>query len=203
MDDIVKQAMAKWPNVPAVYGWLSLDRRGRWLIKGERITNLAIVDFIGRNYLRDEQGCWYFQNGPQRVFIALDYTPFVYHVAWTSDANATLRIASQTATNVTRVNAAWIDDEGTLLLDTELGIGIMDDRELDRLLPQFTDAQGHALTEDAIDVALETLRAENIADIFFRHDDRLVPVAAIKACAIPTQFGYIQHPLQPEGQEKC
>ncbi|MFZ9138137.1 MAG: DUF2946 family protein, partial [Hylemonella sp.] len=24
MDDIVRQAMAKWPNVPACYGWLGL-----------------------------------------------------------------------------------------------------------------------------------------------------------------------------------
>jgi hypothetical protein len=30
MDDIVKQAMAKWPNVPACHGWLGLDARGHW-----------------------------------------------------------------------------------------------------------------------------------------------------------------------------
>lgn len=28
MDDIVKQAMVKWPNVPDCYGWLGLDARG-------------------------------------------------------------------------------------------------------------------------------------------------------------------------------
>ena len=39
MDDIVKQAMAKWPDVPNVYGWLSLDRRGVWRIKGDAVTN--------------------------------------------------------------------------------------------------------------------------------------------------------------------
>ena len=27
------RAMAKWPNVPVAYGWLNLDRRGRWSIK--------------------------------------------------------------------------------------------------------------------------------------------------------------------------
>ena len=30
MDDIVKQALAKWPNVPHCYGWLGLDARGNW-----------------------------------------------------------------------------------------------------------------------------------------------------------------------------
>ena len=55
MDESVLQAIAKWPNVPAVYGWLELDRRGRWLIKGDRIANPAVTGFIGRNYAADER----------------------------------------------------------------------------------------------------------------------------------------------------
>ena len=58
MDDAVLRSMAKWPNVPAVYGWLRLDRRGNWLLKGERINNPAIVECIGRNYEPDAQGRW-------------------------------------------------------------------------------------------------------------------------------------------------
>ena len=77
MDDSVLRAMAKWPNVPAVYGWLALDRRGRWLLRDEPIANRAAVRFIDRNYGVDDGGRWYFQNGPQRVFVRLDYTPWV------------------------------------------------------------------------------------------------------------------------------
>ena len=33
MDEIVLRSMLKWPNVPSVYGWLRLDRRGQWLIR--------------------------------------------------------------------------------------------------------------------------------------------------------------------------
>src|SRR5918996_1793270 len=77
MDEIVVRSLAKWPNVPAVYGWLSLDRRGNWLIKGERIGNAALREFIARNYEADEQGRWFFQNGPQRVYVKLAYTPLV------------------------------------------------------------------------------------------------------------------------------
>ena len=80
VDEIVLRGMAKWPNVPAVYGWLSLDRRGNWRIKGERIANAGISAFIGRNYGQDNEGRWFFQNGPQRVYVALDYTPFVYRI---------------------------------------------------------------------------------------------------------------------------
>jgi len=48
MDEIVLRSMAKWPDVPAVYGWLALDRRGSFRIKTasgrfERIANAALV----------------------------------------------------------------------------------------------------------------------------------------------------------------
>src|SRR5919204_365486 len=80
MDPLVARAMAKWPNVPAVYGWLALDRRGNWLIRStsttqpfERITNAALREFIARNYEADSAGRWYFQNGPQRVYVTIGY----------------------------------------------------------------------------------------------------------------------------------
>jgi len=79
MDEIVARGMARWPNVPAVYGWLQLDRRGNWRIKGEKVPNQALREFIARNYQADERGCWYFQNGPQRVFVELAYAPLVLH----------------------------------------------------------------------------------------------------------------------------
>ena len=98
MDEIVLQAMAKWPNVPAVYGWLALDRRGNWLIKRETIGNQALNAFISRNYTHDDAGRWYFQNGPQRVFVDLDYAPFVYRV--TSVLNAPLALTTHTGAPV-------------------------------------------------------------------------------------------------------
>jgi hypothetical protein len=78
MDESVIRAVAKWPNVPAVYGWLSLDRRGDWRLQGERLTHRGAVAFINRNYASDVRGCWYVQNGPQRVYVTLEYTPWVY-----------------------------------------------------------------------------------------------------------------------------
>jgi len=35
MDEIVKQALAKWPNVPHCTGWLLLDRRGQWRMRDD------------------------------------------------------------------------------------------------------------------------------------------------------------------------
>lgn len=37
MDDIVKKALEKWPNVPDCYGWLALDQRGKWYMRDDRI----------------------------------------------------------------------------------------------------------------------------------------------------------------------
>ena len=60
MDDIVKQALAKWPNVPSCTGWLMLDRRGNWRMRDEAaqasgspgvpIRHEALLGFINRNY---------------------------------------------------------------------------------------------------------------------------------------------------------
>jgi hypothetical protein len=122
MDAAVARAMAKWPNVPAVYGWLSLDRRGNWLIKGERIANAALREFIARNYAADPAGRWYFQNGPQRVYVTLAYTPIVVH--YEGDA---LR---DHCGRPFAAGRAYEDDEGSVLLEGLASIALLDDRDL-------------------------------------------------------------------------
>ena len=54
MDDRMMRALARWPDVPALYGWLSLDRRGRWCIQGELITRPQIIDTIGPRLVADQ-----------------------------------------------------------------------------------------------------------------------------------------------------
>ena len=122
MDESVVRSMAKWPNVPDVYGWLSLDRRGNWLLKGERIGNQALKDFIARNYTSDPQGRWYFQNGPQRVFVQLAYTPLVVHF----EGEALLDHCGRPF----QAEQAFLDDEGSVLMLGKPGIGLLDDRDL-------------------------------------------------------------------------
>ena len=203
MDEIVKQAMAKWPDVPCVYGWLALDRRGKWLIKGDRIANLAIAEFISRNYEHDASGRWFFQNGPQRVFVALEYTPFVYYMTWDADPKAPPGLRTHTGKQIDAVAGAWLDETGILLLATEHGVGMVDDRDLERLLPCFAGSRGQALDEDALAVAFERLQRGRNANLRFRYRDRAVPVAAIAANEVPDKFGFLQRPARPAGREKC
>jgi hypothetical protein len=125
MDEIVARSMARWPDVPAVYGWLSLDRRGNWRIKGERIANAGLREFIARNYLADERGCWFFQNGPQRVFVALAYTPLV--VRYEGEA------LFDHCARPFRAGGIFQDDEGSVLIEGEGAIALLDDRDLERI----------------------------------------------------------------------
>jgi hypothetical protein len=132
MDDIVRQAMAKWPNVPHCYGWLGLDERGNWYMrddrtqaagafpqaKGSLLRHEKLVDFIHRNYEHDDAGRWYFQNGPQRVYVELQATPWIWRLG---PGHA---VTSHTG-RAARVRACLLDESGRLYLDTDIGVGLV------------------------------------------------------------------------------
>ncbi len=126
MDDTVLAALAKWPGVPAVYGWLGLSARGDWRLQGQPIGNIALRDFIGRNYAGDERGRWYFQNGPQRVYVALEATPWIWRVA---EVEHIRQLHAHTGVRVTRLRGAWLDECGRAYLLTECGFGLLDSRD--------------------------------------------------------------------------
>ncbi|HPU52843.1 MAG TPA: DUF2946 family protein [Burkholderiaceae bacterium] len=150
IDDLVEQAMRRWPNVPAVYGWLRLDRRGHWMLidrgspdfdealhgKGSEITSPPILDFLGRNYLSDERGCWHWQNGPQRVFVDLDLAPFILRVVGEGSG---AHLSTHTGFLVEPGSQAWLDGEGNLFLKTSLGPGVVHDLDLAQL--EFDDSE--------------------------------------------------------------
>lgn len=162
--------MLKWPDTPDVYGWLRLDRRGRWRIRTETaagpafepITNPALNDFIGRNYAADARGCWYFQNGPQRAFVSLEYAPFVFRLGAEG-------LADQRGRPAGRVAAAWLDEEGALVLEAGPGVGVLDDRDLGT----YADAlvAGHFPTPEG-----------------------RIPVGSVARVELPARFGFRPDP---------
>lgn len=146
MDESVKAALARWPDVPAAFGWLSLDARGHWHLHaeglaaeggvGESITNPQIIEFIQRNFTHDDHGRWFFQNGPQRVFVRIDAAPFILRRADTGDS-----LVTHTGQPVGAVRQWWLADGQTLFADTDVGPGVIEDRELTYLLDVIrTDA---------------------------------------------------------------
>ena len=188
MDEIVLRAMAKWPKVPAVYGWLSLDRRGRWRLRGEPLTHAATLRFINRNYAGDGRGRWYFQNGPQRVFVSLDYMPFVLSL----DADAGLQ--THTGSPVRTLCAAALDDEGNLLLVCEHGPGVLDDRDLLAASEGFMDARGHRCPDDFLESAMNDPARLDRACLSFRWQDMFAPLGALTREEAPRRFGFVATP---------
>jgi Protein of unknown function (DUF2946) len=192
MDDWVTRAMQRWPNVPALFGWLALDRRGRWLIKGEPITHSRIVETINRNYGVDEHGRWYFQNGPQRGYIELAYAPFVLRRHRDG-------FITHTGLQVERPSQLVLDEEGTVSISTEHGLGEIAGADLDWVLERLLiDAQ--PIDEDALQTLLELpsgTETEAIISIG-RTDVHVVRLDAIDA---PQAFGFDRQPEPREGEK--
>ena len=138
MDEIVKAAMAKWPSVPYCYGWLALDARGDWYlrdaqaqaagdfpaVKGSRIEHTKLREFIARNYAADEAGAWYFQNGPQRVYVLLEAAPWVWRLQPPAAAGQAPRLVTHTGAPG-RYAAACVDEAGRLYVDSDIGLGLV------------------------------------------------------------------------------
>lgn len=126
MDPAALRALARWPDVPACYGWLALDTRGRWCLQHEPVRHPGLADYLSRNYSADGRGRYFVQNGPQRVFVRLAYTPVVLFDGPGSGFQC------HTGTPFT-ADAAWLDEAGHVLLSGPSGVGLLEARSLARL----------------------------------------------------------------------
>jgi hypothetical protein len=176
-------AIAKWPNVPACYDWLSLDRRGNWRLQGERVTHRGLIEFMNRQYGSDASGCWFVQNGPQRVFVSLAYTPWVLR----REGDA---FVSHVGQPVGTIKAVFLDEEGSLLLETELGIGLLDDRDLPRFFGECRTSNGGAVEEDDF-LALLAGDCKSLIDW------QALPLQRLVAVDVPKRFKFEPHPQAP------
>ena len=189
MDEIVRQALAKWPNVPDCYGWLALDARGAFRMRdaaaqaanapGDVIRHPALLAFIYRNYLRNNDGAWYFQNGPQRVFVNLAQTPFIartdpIHGFITHDGAA-----------MTPIEHVWITGEGRLILGSGERIAMIDDRDLAECLPLLR-VEGEPVDDTFL---LEWL-SNSKSTLQFLCGESLLPVHALYDENLGTALGF-------------
>jgi hypothetical protein len=194
MDEIVRQALAKWPNVPDCYGWLALDARGAFRMRdaaaqaanapGDVIRHPALLAFIYRNYLRNNDGAWYFQNGPQRVFVNLVQTPFIartdpIHGFITHDGAA-----------MTPIEHVWITGEGRLILGSGERIAMIDDRDLAECLPLLR-VEGEPVDDTFL---LEWLSNSKSA-LQFLCGESLLPVDALYDENLGTALGFNPNPV--------
>ena len=190
MDDWVLKALQRWPNVPALFGWLGLDRRGRWLIQGGTITHPRIVETINRNYAADEHGRWYFQNGPQRGYMRLESTPLILFVAEDQQG-----LATHTGRPVERVTNAYLDEDGALMLLTEHGPGELFGADLSWALERMS-----ALDDEALASALE-LPSGSATDITLSIGSSPVRLHRLNFADAPCALGFVREPAPREGEK--
>jgi hypothetical protein len=193
MDDIVKQAMAKWPNVPHCYGWLALDARGTWRMRdeaaqraeapGDKLTNAALVGFINRNYLVDERGCWYFQNGPQRVYVNLEATPFI------ARSDPTHGFVLHTGQPMAAPEQVFMLDSGGIVLRAGEQLAQLDDRDVAQLL-QFMELDGKPVADEALMAWLD----QGPGQLTLVWQDSRIAIERLRAEELPQRFAYIQRP---------
>ncbi|MGH8539318.1 MAG: DUF2946 family protein [Stenotrophobium sp.] len=193
MEDWVQRALAKWPNVPALFGWLGLDRRGRWLIRGEVISRPQIIDTINANYAADAQGRWFFQNGPQRGYMKLEYAPLILR---TDGAG---RLMTHTGHHVENPAAAFLDEHGALLIGTEHGPGVLADHDLDWALARLHSG-GTAVDEDQLAAAL-SLPSGTASALHLYVGTARLPLLRLDSAHAPRRLGFVRDPQQLESEK--
>lgn len=197
MDDIVKQAMAKWPDVPHCYGWLGLDARGNWRMRdeqtqhlgqlGDKIAHVALLAFINRNYSHDDEGRWYFQNGPQRVYVDLEATPYI---ARTDPAHG---LMLQTTDALTSVDHVWMAETGQLLLESEQRIAQVDDRDMAQCMRWLT-IDGTPVNDNQLIAWIEG--SPESGGMMFEYAGARVPVQHLQQSQIAEHFGFVRKPTK-------
>ena len=173
------RAMARWPDVPAVHGWLRLDRRARWFVRDGEVTHPGALAFLNANYGSDAEGRWFVQNGPQRAFVDLDLAPWVLKLA----ADGTLY--THAGRPLERIQTLVPTAEGDLCVESELGLGSVLDRDLPAFLEILSarapgsDVPALLLGETPGVLALGT---------------QTVAVLPMAAGELPARFGYTLSP---------
>ena len=195
MDDAVRLAIAKWPNVPHCYGWLALDARGAFRMRddatqaanltGDVIRHPALLGFIFRNYDCDDRGAWFFQNGPQRVYVELEATPFI------ARTDPQLGFVTHDGEPMSKISKTYLTGDGRLLLQSDAKIAMLDDRDLAECLPRLT-LNGMPCDDAALMVWLASSTSSDKLRLSL--SDSSVNIERISSEQLEQRFGFVAHP---------
>ena len=95
------------------------------------------------------------------------------------------------------IEGAWLDEEGSLVLATELGPGLVHDHDLPQLETSFVDVNGGALAEDVLEQLMELAARGEEVPVWFKFGEHNLRVGSIRSGAVPARFGYVREPREP------
>jgi len=202
MDEQVLRSLIKWPNVPHCFGWLALDRRGQWRMRdeyaqtnqlpGNVIQHVALNEFISRNYAHDSLGRYFFQNGPQRVFITLDATPWIARMI---PSESGPQLSTQCGTEI-KPHGALSDEKGNIYITGSIPQSLSD--QIDSTVFTQTESLSVALLHDHdLDLFSDQSQVEEDACSFrgsWQWDGKDLPIEPIHSAELAGRFHFIKAP---------
>jgi hypothetical protein len=202
MDEQVLRSLIKWPNVPHCFGWLALDRRGQWRMRdeyaqtnqlpGNVIQHVALNEFISRNYAHDSLGRYFFQNGPQRVFITLDATPWIARMI---PSESGPQLSTQCGTEI-KPHGALSDEKGNIYITGSIPQSLSD--QIDSTVFTQTESLSIALLHDHdLDLFSDQSQVKEDACSFrgsWQWDGKDLPIEPIHSAELAGRFHFIKAP---------
>ena len=202
MDEQVLRSLIKWPNVPHCFGWLALDRRGQWRMRdeyaqtnqlpGNVIQHVALNEFISRNYAHDSLGRYFFQNGPQRVFITLDVTPWIARIVPSEKGP---QLSTQCGTKI-KPHSALSDEKGNIYIAGSIPQSLPD--QIDGTVFTQTESLSIALLHDHdLDLFSDQSQIKEDACSFrgsWQWDGKDLPIEPIHSAELAGRFHFIKAP---------
>jgi len=203
LDPTIISAIAKWPGVPFCYGWLFLDRRGSFRIRneysqkhhlpGEIIKHKGLCDTIRKNICFDTHKQFFFQNGPQRVYLSLAYCPYVVRLI---PDQKNLWVLQNHLSEEISPTRCFLDEKGNILL--EFVARVMQCSDTPPLLFQETQIRTIALLHDHDLNIFSELSQMNIANCgvigTFNWRNVDIPIEPIVRSDVPKEFNYLEVP---------
>ena len=202
MDPQVLRSIVKWPDVPHCFGWLALDRRGQWRMRdeyaqqnqlsGNVIRHEALNECIARNYACDALGRYFFQNGPQRVFITLDTTPWIVRLIPDSSS---LKLLTQCQSTFTPTGALS-DESGNIYISGLVEQNFYEENQ-SHLFSKKECLSVALLHDHDLDLFSELAQVEESACSFkgsWKWHDKELPLDPIHSQELAQQFHFVPKP---------
>ncbi len=137
MDDIVKAALAKWPNVPHCHGWLALDARGDWYMRDDRVQAAGPFPQVKGSRIEHEQAARVHRSQLRGATSRVPGSSRTGRSGSMSssrrrrgsgDCSPWKRVASHCVGHTdapARYRAALLDEHGRVFVATDLGLGLV------------------------------------------------------------------------------